>query len=71
MPRTIESDIDLLAAAMSQVLVSVWQADIDGVYCEIDRGYINKYSAKSVRLVSEHTGRPVYYWRDTSLFLIE
>jgi hypothetical protein len=71
MAKTIETDMDLLAAALSQVRVSVWQADATDVYCEVDRGFIDKYTPKSVRVISEKTGQPTYYWRDSTLFVIE
>ena len=71
MSKTLETDMDLLAAALSRVQVTVWQTDIDGVYCEVDRGIIDKYSPTSVRLISKDSGQPVYYWRDVTMFLID
>lgn len=63
MPTMLESDGDLFAAALSQTPVSVWQTDADGVYCEVDRGIIEKFTNKSIRL-STKTDEIAYYFRD-------
>lgn len=63
MPKMLESDADLFTAALSQTPVSVWQTDADGVYCEVDRGIIEKFTNKSVRL-STRTDDIAYYFRD-------
>ncbi|NOV03967.1 hypothetical protein [Paenibacillus planticolens] len=71
MHRMLESDADLFAAALSQTTVSVLQTDADGVYCEVDRGIIEKFTDKSVRL-STITDEIAYYYRDDgTLFRVE
>ncbi|WP_376769366.1 hypothetical protein [Paenibacillus germinis] len=63
MPKMLESDAELFAAALSQTPVSVWQTDAHGVYREVDRGIIEKFTNKSVRL-STRTDEIAYYFRD-------
>lgn len=71
MHKILESDADLFTAALSQTPVSVLQTDVDGVYCEVDRGIIEKFTNKSVRL-STITDEIAYYYRDDgTLFRVE
>ncbi|MEC0231922.1 hypothetical protein [Paenibacillus alba] len=63
MTKSLESDADLFIAALSQTPVSVWQPDANGVYCEVDRGIIDKFTEKSVRLNTK-TDEIAYYFRD-------
>ncbi|GGI45093.1 hypothetical protein GCM10008018_10370 [Paenibacillus marchantiophytorum] len=71
MLKKLESDADLFAAALSQSSVSVWQTDIDGVYCEVDRGIIDRFTKNSVRLTTIQDEIAYYFRDDGTLFRVE
>lgn len=68
--RTLQKNIEFFTAALSQTVVSVWQEDSAGVYCEIARGHVEMFSNDKVRLRSED-GREHHYSRDTVIFQTE
>lgn len=68
MNHTLTADIDFFAAALSQKAISVWQEDEAGVYCEIGRGIIEKYSPEYVRIRNIDTGKKSHYARDMAMF---
>lgn len=71
MQKMLESDADLFIAALSQSTVSVLQTDADGVYCEVDRGIIEKFTNKSVRLSTIMDEISYYYRDDGTIFRVE
>ncbi|NRF93394.1 hypothetical protein HQN89_20770 [Paenibacillus frigoriresistens] len=71
MHKMLETDADLFVAALSQTPVTVLQTNADGFYCEVDRGIIEKFTKKSVRL-STRTDDIAYYFRDDgTIFRVE
>ncbi|MDO7907055.1 hypothetical protein Q5741_11570 [Paenibacillus sp. JX-17] len=66
-PRILDKNIDFFVAALSQSLVSVWQEDPAGVYCEIGVGYVEQFSDDTIRIRSEE-GRLSYFARDNAMF---
>lgn len=61
--KTLKLDGDLFAAALSQTTVSVWQKDEHDVYREVDRGIIEEFTRKSIRM-STITDEIAFYFRD-------
>ncbi|MNS43560.1 hypothetical protein D3C72_759710 [compost metagenome] len=68
MNHTLTADIDFFAAALSQKIISAWQEDEAGVYCEIGRGVVEKYTSDYVRIRNIETGKQSHYARDMTMF---
>lgn len=66
--RQLYQDVHFFAAALSEALISVWEEDQAGVYSEVERGYIDRYTADYVHVRIFETGNKAYYSRDTSMF---
>lgn len=66
--RQLYQDVHFFAAALSEALISVWDEDPTGVYAEIERGFIDRYSADYVRVRNVETGNRTHYSRDTAMF---
>ncbi|MCC3378603.1 hypothetical protein ACFQ5D_21200 [Paenibacillus farraposensis] len=66
-PRILQKNIEFFTAALSQHLVSVWQEDPTGVYCEIGCGYIELFSSEVIR-VRNQDGTPSHYDRNITMF---
>ncbi|MEC0253628.1 hypothetical protein [Paenibacillus lautus] len=66
--RQLYQDVHFFAAALSEALVSVWEEDRDGVYAEVERGYVDRYTADYVRVRNVDTEARTYYSRDTAIF---
>lgn len=66
--RQLYQDVHFFAAALSGALISVWEEDPAGVYSEVERGYIDRYTADYVRVRIVDTGSRTYYSRDTAMF---
>jgi hypothetical protein len=71
MHKTLTSDVDLFTAALSQTPVSVWQPDATGVYCEVDRGIIEKFTNTIVRLRTIMDEIAYYFRDDGTIFKVE
>ncbi|RTE02989.1 hypothetical protein [Paenibacillus whitsoniae] len=71
MRKLLESDADLFTAALSQSTVSVWQTDAVGVYCEVERGIIEKFTKSSIQLSTKSDTISIYYRDDGTLFQVE
>ncbi|WNR42074.1 hypothetical protein [Paenibacillus roseipurpureus] len=71
MKKLLRSDGDLFAAAISQSTVSVWQTDGKGKLVQVDRGIIEEFSPKTVRM-STVTDEIAFYFRDDgTMFYVE
>ncbi|WP_223066748.1 hypothetical protein [Paenibacillus caui] len=68
MPNTIIANIEFFTAAISQKVISAWQEDPAGVYCEVGRGVVEKYTETYVRIRNVETGRKSYFARETTMF---
>ncbi|WP_068620107.1 hypothetical protein [Paenibacillus tuaregi] len=68
MNHTLTADMDFFAAALSQRIISAWQEDEAGVYCELGRGIVEKYSPDYVRIRNIETGKKSHYARDITMF---
>ncbi|MFK0525838.1 hypothetical protein ACINKY_26875 [Paenibacillus illinoisensis] len=55
---------------MSQCVVTAWQEDPAGVYCEVGRGIVERISEDSVRIRNEN-GTKSHYARDMTMFQTE
>ncbi|MGC6589848.1 hypothetical protein ACPV3A_33565 [Paenibacillus sp. Dod16] len=66
--RDLSMDVHFFAAALSETLISVWEEDTAGVYAEVERGIIDRYTADYVRVRNVETGSRTYYSRDTAMF---
>ncbi|MEK6993461.1 hypothetical protein NST08_24645 [Paenibacillus sp. FSL K6-1566] len=64
----LSQDVHFFAAALSQTLISVWDEDPAGEYVEVERGYIDRYTADYVRIRNAETGCRTYFSRDTAMF---
>ncbi|MBP2002079.1 hypothetical protein J2Z69_003136 [Paenibacillus shirakamiensis] len=68
MNQLLTADLDFFAAALSQKMISAWQEDEAGVYCEIGRGPVEKYTPGYVRIRNIETGRKSHYARENTMF---
>ncbi|AVV60108.1 hypothetical protein C7121_06240 [Paenibacillus glucanolyticus] len=66
--RQLYQDVHFFAAALSEALISIWEEDPAGVYSEVDRGFIDRYTADYVRVRNAETGCRTHYSRDTAMF---
>ncbi|MBT2761880.1 hypothetical protein [Paenibacillus sp. ISL-20] len=66
--RQLYQDVHFFAVALSEALISVWEEDPAGVYVEVERGYIDRYTADYVRVRNVKTGSRTHYSRDTAMF---
>ncbi|MGG3312217.1 hypothetical protein ABER23_33030 [Paenibacillus lautus] len=66
--RQLYQDVHFFAATLSEALISVWEEDPAGVYNEVVRGFIDRYTADYVRVRNVETGCRTYYSRDTAMF---
>ncbi|PYE48207.1 hypothetical protein HUB98_11775 [Paenibacillus barcinonensis] len=69
-PRTLQKNIEFFTAALSQCVVTAWQEDPAGVYCEVGRGIVERISDESVRIRNED-GTKSHYARETTMFQTE
>lgn len=69
-PRTLQKNIEFFTVALSQCVVTAWQEDPAGVYCEVGRGIVEKISDDSVRICNEN-GTKSHYARETTMFQTE
>ncbi|AWB44270.1 hypothetical protein DCC85_08605 [Paenibacillus sp. CAA11] len=68
MQNTIIANIEFFAAALSQKVITAWQEDPAGVYCEVGRGIVEKYTETYVRIRNVDTGKKSHYARETTMF---
>ncbi|MEX3618552.1 hypothetical protein ACQKLN_10975 [Paenibacillus glucanolyticus] len=54
--RQLYQDVHFFAAPLSETLISVWEEDSAGVYAEVERGFIERYTADYVRVRNVETG---------------
>jgi len=66
--QTLTEDIHFFTAGLSGNLITVWQEDPAGVYCEIGRGYVEAYTSKYVRVRNLQSGTKSLYSRDVTMF---
>ena len=66
--RQLYQDVHFFAAALSEALISVWEEDPAGVYAEVERGFIDQYTADYVRVQNVDTGNRTHYSRYTAMF---
>lgn len=71
MQNTIVANVEFFAAALSQKVISAWQEDPAGIYCEVGRGIVEKYTENYVRIRNVDTGRKSHYVRETTMFQTE
>ncbi|MEK3704503.1 hypothetical protein D3C76_1147170 [compost metagenome] len=69
-PRTLQKNIEFFTAALSQCMVSAWQEDPAGVYCEVGCGVVERISEDSVR-IRNNDGTKSHYARDITMFQTE
>ena len=69
-PRTLQKNIEFFTAALSQCMVSAWQEDPAGVYCEVGCGIVERISEDSVR-IRNNDGTKSHYARDITMFHTE
>lgn len=67
MPHTLVKNIDFFVAALSQTYISALQLDPDGMYSEVSRGLVEKFTDEYVRL-KRYDGSFSYYDRDITMF---
>ncbi|CAM2825176.1 hypothetical protein PASE110613_02725 [Paenibacillus sediminis] len=70
MNHTLVKNIDFFVAALSQSVVSAWQEDPAGVYCEIGSGYVEMFSDNYVRIRNQD-GTKSHYARDITMFQLK
>ncbi|WP_036672553.1 hypothetical protein [Paenibacillus sp. HGF5] len=66
--RQLYQDVHFFAAALSESHISALKEDPAGVYSEVERGFIDRYTADYVRVRNFETGNKAYYSRDTAMF---
>lgn len=66
--RQLYQDVHFFAAALSESLISVREEDPAGVYSEVERGFIDRYTTDYVRVRNVETGNRTHYSRDTAMF---
>lgn len=66
--RDLSMDVHFFAAALSEALISVWEEESAGVYVEVERGFIDRYTADYVRVRNVETSCRTHYSRDTAMF---
>lgn len=71
MKKLLKLDGDLFAAAISQSTVSVWQSDTNGIYSEVDRGIIEEYTPKTIRMSTISDEIAFYFRDDGTLFYVD
>ncbi|WP_433582035.1 hypothetical protein [Paenibacillus amylolyticus] len=69
-PRTLQKNIEFFTAALSQCMVSAWQEDPAGAYCEVGCGIVERISEDSVR-IRNNDGTKSHYARDITMFQTE
>lgn len=71
MKKLLESDGDLFAAALSQSIVSVWQPNAKGTFRRVDRGIIDAFTRKTIRMSTFSDDIAIYFRDDGTLFYVE
>ncbi|CAJ1313770.1 hypothetical protein PTI45_00767 [Paenibacillus nuruki] len=66
--HTLTEDMDFFTAGLSGSLITVWQEDPAGVYCEIGRGYVEAYTNEAVRVRNLQSGTKSLYSRESTMF---
>jgi hypothetical protein len=70
--KLLDTDIELLAAALTQKEVLVWSMDIHDVYIQIDSGIIASYTADQVSIKSlSDKKRTKTYLRESCEFSVK
>ncbi|MNI06080.1 hypothetical protein D3C73_590490 [compost metagenome] len=70
--KLLESDIELLTAALTQTPVLVWSLDQLGVYFQVDSGIVLRYSPDHVKLRRlDDSTKTLIYPRESCEFSIQ